>query len=140
MRRIKLILALATVMVATLVAFSGQALADDDVDRCRETDREFFGEDVISCRVDGDREFFVEADDFVGDDFFVNEDLENEFFFIDDEETFDEVCSPGLPDGIFISGCIFSDPIDDGNVFFDEDDHFNDRHFDHRGLNFVDFD
>jgi hypothetical protein len=32
---------------------------------------------------------------------------------------FDQWCSPGLPEGIWIPGCIFSDPIEEDH-FFDE--------------------
>ncbi len=45
-----------------------------------------------------------------------------------DSEWYDDVCSPGLPDGIFIPGCIFSDAED----FLDEDDvdfRFHDEDF-----------
>jgi hypothetical protein len=61
--------------------------------------------------------------------------------------TLDELCSPGLSDGFFIPGCIFSDSIeaDDGDgeeVFFffvdDNDFDFNDDDFDHGDFDFDD--
>ena len=63
MRRIKLVLALAAVLVATLVATAGPAMADNDRLRCHERDRN----DTIVCNERGDRddhEVFEEADEF----------------------------------------------------------------------------
>ena len=63
MRRIKLVLALAAVLVATLVVTAGPAMADNDRLRCHERDRN----DTIVCNERGDRddrEVFVEADEF----------------------------------------------------------------------------
>ncbi len=102
MRRIKLIFSLAVTMAAMLVVFSSQATADDDFDRCRETDREFFGEDVIVCRDDGDREFFVEDE---VEFFDVNDDIDFEdgdldFVAVDDHFDFvndDALFFLGLP-------------------------------------------
>jgi hypothetical protein len=65
MRRIKLVLALAAVLVATLVATAGPAMADNDRLRCNE--RESNDNDTIVCNERGDRddrEVFVEADEF----------------------------------------------------------------------------
>jgi len=59
--------------------------------------------------------------------------------------TLDELCSPGLSDGFFIPGCIFSDSIeaddaDDEEVIFffvdDNDFDFNDDDFDHGDFDF----
>src|SRR4028119_1291801 len=66
--------------------------------------------------------------------------------------TLDELCSPGLSDGFFIPGCIFSDSIeaddgDDEEVFFfffvdDNEFDFNDDDFDfdHGDFDHGDFD
>ncbi len=67
--------------------------------------------------------------------------------------TLDELCSPGLPDGFFIPGCIFSDSIEaddaddeevvffvDDNDFDFNDDDFNDDDFDHGDFDFDDSD
>ena len=65
MRRIKLVLALAAVLVATLVATAGPAMADNDRLRCNERERN--DNDTIVCNERGDRddrEVFVEADEF----------------------------------------------------------------------------
>jgi hypothetical protein len=67
------------------------------------------------------------------DGFFIDEDFSgDEFIFVDEgTTTLDELCSPGLSDGIFIPGCIFSDPIeaDDADaeevVFFVDDNDFD---------------
>ncbi len=110
MRRIKIVLAMAVVLVGMLALNAGPAMAD-----------ELHGS-------------FIE-DDFTSD----------EGLFVDEgTATFDELCSPGLPDGIFIPGCIFSDSIEDDFDFdeddFDEDDFdFNDnnRNDNNRNGNFV---
>jgi hypothetical protein len=69
------------------------------------------------------------------DGFFTDEDFSgDDVFFVDEGTTLDELCSPGLSDGIFIPGCIFSDSIeaddaDDEEVIFfidDNDFDFND--------------
>ena len=65
--------------------------------------------------------------------------------------TLDELCSPGLSDGFFIPGCIFSDSIeaddadDEEVIFFFVDDNefdFNDDDFDfdHGDFDHGDFD
>ena len=104
MRRIKMIMGIATVLVGMLALNAGPAMADE---------------------LDGS---FTE-DDFTSD----------EGLFVDEgTATFDELCSPGLPDGIFIPGCIFSDSIeedinfDDEEVvfFLEEDADFDDFDFD----------
>lgn len=124
MRRIKMIMGIAAVLVGMLALNAGPAMADE---------------------LDG----FFNEDDFTSD----------EVLFVDEgTATFDELCSPGLPDGIFIPGCIFSDPIEedfdfDGEVIFfvedfdfdgfndddDEDFDFNDdnRNDNNRNGNFV---
>ena len=56
--------------------------------------------------------------------------------------TFDELCSPGLPDGIFIPGCIFSDPLEADDIdfrFIDVDDDFFDDDIDLRFIRDDDF-
>ena len=57
--------------------------------------------------------------------------------------TFDDLCSPGLSDGIFIPGCIFSDPLeedfddfDEEAIFFVEDFDFDEDDFDEDGFDF----
>ena len=107
MRRIKMIMGMAAVLVGMLALNAGPAMADES---------------------DG---FFIE-DDFTSD----------EVLFVDEGTTFDELCSPGLPDGIFIPGCIFSDPIEE-DFDFDEEVLFfvEDFDFDEEVLFFVvDFD
>ena len=70
---------------------------------------------------------------------------------IDGTTTLDELCSPGLSDGIFIPGCIFSDTdeedfdfdFDEEVIFFFVDDNdfdFNDDDFDHGDFDFDDDD
>ncbi len=97
MRRIKMIMGTAAVLVGMLAFNAGPAMADE---------------------LDG----FFNEDDFTSD----------EVLFVDEgTATFDELCSPGLPDGIFIPGCIFSDPIeedfdfDEEVIFFVEDFDFD---------------
>ncbi len=98
MRRIKMIMGTAAVLVGMLALNAGPAMADE---------------------LDG--------------------------FFIEETTTLDELCSPGLPDGFFIPGCIFSDSIeaddaDDEEVIFffvdDNDFDFNDDDFDHGDFDF----
>ena len=90
MRRIKIVLAMAVVLVGMLALNAGPAMADE---------------------------------------------------FDGGTATFDELCSPGLSDGIFIPGCIFSDTdeedfdfdFDEEVIFFFVDDNdfdFNDDDFD----------
>ncbi len=107
MRRIKMIMGIAAVLVGMLAVNAGPAMAD-----------EFDGS-------------FIE-DDFTSD----------EGFFVDEgTATFDELCSPGLPDGIFIPGCIFSDPIeedfdfDEEEIFFVVDFDFDEDDFDEDDFN-----
>ena len=73
------------------------------------------------------------------DGFFTDEDFSgDDVFFVDEGTTLDELCSPGLSDGIFIPGCIFSNSIeehinfDDEEVvfFLEEDADFDDFDFD----------
>ena len=113
MRRIKMIMGIAAVLVGMLALNAGPAMADE---------------------LDGS---FTE-DDFTSD----------EGLFVDEgTATFDELCSPGLPDGIFIPGCIFSDSIeedinfdDEEVVFFLEDDIDFDDFDDFDDFNFEDED
>ena len=115
MRRIKMIMGVAAVLVGMLALNAGPTMADE---------------------LDG---FFIE-EDFSGD----------EFNFVDEGTTLDELCSPGLSDGIFIPGCIFSDSIetDDADteevIFFvediDFDNDFNDFHVDDYNHDDNDFD
>ncbi len=103
MRRIKMIMGIAAVVVGMLALNAGPAMADE---------------------LDG---FFTD-EDFSGDD----------VFFVDEGTTLDELCSPGLSDGIFIPGCIFSDTdeedfdfdLDEELVFVVEDIDFDDDDFD----------
>ena len=87
------------------------------------------------------------------DGFFTDEDFSgDDVFFVDEGTTLDELCSPGLPDGIFIPGCIFSDTdeedfdfdFDEEVIFFffvdDNDFDFNDDDFDHGDFDHGDFD
>ncbi len=77
------------------------------------------------------------------DGFFIEDGFTtDEALFVDQgTATFDDLCSPGLPDGIFIPGCIFSDPIeedfDDFDFDFDEEVIFVVEDFD---FDFDDFD
>ena len=86
-------------------------------------------------------------------DGFFNEDdfTSDEVLFVDEgTATFDELCSPGLPDGILIPGCIFSDPIeedfddfddfdfDEEVVFLVEDVDFDEDDFDEDDFDFND--
>lgn len=59
MRRIKLVLAMAAVLVGMLALQAGPAMADDDCDFRERGNRD----DVVVCHDEGDREVF-EADDF----------------------------------------------------------------------------
>lgn len=111
-----MIMGIAAVLVGMLALNAGPAMADE---------------------LDG---LFIE-EDFSGDDARFSGD---DFIFVDEgTTTLDELCSPGLSDGIFIPGCIFSDPIeaDDADaeevIFFVEDiDVDNDLDFN----DFNDFD
>ncbi len=68
-------------------------------------------------------EFFIEDEFLVDDGFFGDEVL-----FVDEgTATYDELCSPFLPEGFFIPGCIFSDPLEEEVVFFEEDIDFDDE-------------
>jgi hypothetical protein len=70
--------------------------------------------------------FFRNADfdDVVDDDGF------DDVLLLDEgTATFDELCSPGLPDSFFIPGCIFSDVEEDDDFDFvdiDDDDFLDD--------------
>ncbi len=86
------------------------------------------------------------------DGFFTDEDFSgDDVFFVDEgTATLDDLCSPGLSDGIFIPGCIFSDSIeaDDADaeevIFFvediDFDNDFNDFNHDNDDDHDFDFD
>jgi hypothetical protein len=58
-----------------------------------------------------------ESDGFFADEHFSG----NDVFFVDEGTMLDELCSPGLSDGIFIPGCIFSDSIEEDINFDDEE-------------------
>ena len=93
MRRIKLIVGVGVVMAAILALSAGPAMADE----------------------------WDEWNDWNGhhgvDDGF------NDVLLLDEgTAAFDQWCSPGLPDGIWIPGCIFSDPIEEDHFFDDLDD------------------
>jgi hypothetical protein len=118
MTRIKMILGVVAVMAAMLVVFAAPAMADDWND----------------CDWD-----FCDHSDF--DDGF-----DEALWIPEGTAAFDQVCSPGLPDGIWIPGCVFSDPVEDDDFdFFDDDvdffvvdDDFDFDDFDHH--DFDDFD
>ncbi len=86
MRRIKMIMGIAAVVVGMLALNAGPAMAD-------------------------------ELDGFFADEHFSGDDV----FFVEEGTTLDELCSPGLSDGIFIPGCIFSDSIEE-DIDFDDDE------------------
>ena len=74
MRRIKLVLAMAAVLVGMLALQAGPAMADD-CDFRERGDRD----DVVVCRDDGDREVFY-ADDF-DDDYYDYAYFDDFYFF-----------------------------------------------------------
>ena len=99
MRRIKLIVGVGVVMAAILALSAGPAMADE----------------------------WDEWNDWNGhhgvDDGF------NDVLLLDEgTAAFDQWCSPGLPDGIWLPGCIFSDVEEDEEeiVFIEDDDFFDD--------------
>jgi hypothetical protein len=100
MGRIKFIVALGIVMAAMLALSAGTAMADEWNDwndlswnDCNEWD---------GC------------DDNNFDDGF------DEVLWIPESSPwYDQWCSPGLPEGIWIPGCIFSDPIEEDHFFDD---------------------
>jgi hypothetical protein len=87
MRRIMLVLALAAVLVATLIVTAGPAMADNDRQRCHERE----SNDTIVCNERGDHddsEVFVEADEFFDEfnlPFFLVVVLDNNCDGIDDD-------------------------------------------------------
>jgi hypothetical protein len=100
MRRIKLIVALGVVMAAMIALSSGTAMADEWNDwndlswnDCGEWD---------GC---GDNNFDNGFDEVI--------------WIPEGTAAFDQWCSPGLPEGIWIPGCIFSDPIEEDHLFDD---------------------
>ena len=49
-----------------------------------------------------------------------------------DSDWYDELCGPGLPDGFYVPGCVFSDADDDDDLLFVSDNDFDDfDDFDH---------
>jgi hypothetical protein len=77
MRRIKLVLAMATVLVGMLALQAGPAMAYDDCDFRERGNRD----DVIVCNDDGEREVF-DADDYAYfDDDYYDRYYENDFYF-----------------------------------------------------------
>ena len=111
MGRIRFIFALGVVMAAMLALSAGTAMADEWNDwndlswnDCGEWD---------GC---GDNNFDNGFDEVI--------------WIPEGTAAFDQWCSPGLPDGIWIPGCIFSDPIEEDNfddvVFVVEDIDFDD--------------
>jgi hypothetical protein len=116
-RRLKLVVSVGVVMAAILALSAGPAMADD-------FDGHLF-----------DRDFDRDFDDNHFDDGF-NETL----LLAEGTPAFDQWCSPGLPEGIWIPGCIFSDPIEEDHFFDDavfviddidfEDIDCDDDHFD----------
>ena len=98
MGRIKLVVGVGVVMAAMLALSAGPAMAD------------VLDDDVFFRNAD--------FDDVVDDDGF------DDVLLLDEgTATFDELCSPGLPAGILIPGCIFSDVEEDDDFdFVDIDD------------------
>jgi hypothetical protein len=127
MGRIKFVFALGVVMAAMLALSAGTAMADEWNDW-----------NDLSWNDCGE---WDGCDDNNFDDGF------DEVLWIPEgTAAFDQWCSPGLPDGIWIPGCIFSDPIEEDHSFDDvvfvvddidfddfdcDDDHFDcdDDHF-----------
>ncbi len=90
MRRIKIILAMAAVMVGMLALQAGPAMADEDCDFRERGNRD----DVVVCHDDGDREVY-EADDFYADDFdyddyYFDYYLDDDFYFFSPYYFFDD--------------------------------------------------
>jgi len=101
MRRIKLVV-VGVVMASMLALSAGPAMAD-----------EFDG--------------FLFDRDFDDNDF--DDGFDETLLLAEGTPAFEQWCSPGLPDGIFIPGCIFSDPLEDDDIdfrFIDDDDFFDD--------------
>jgi hypothetical protein len=100
MRRIKFIVALGIVMAAMIALSAGPAMADEWNDW-----------NDLSWNDCGE---WDGCDDNNLDDGFV------EVLWIPEGTAwYDQLCSPGLPDGYWLPGCIFSDPIEEDH-FFDE--------------------
>ena len=100
MRRIKFVFALGIVMAAMLALSAGTAMADEWNDwndlswnDCNEWD---------GC-----------------DDNNFDDGFDEVLWIPEGTAAFDQLCSPGLPDGYWLPGCIFSDPIEEDH-FFDE--------------------
>ncbi len=134
----KMMLLAAMVAIAVLMLSATPALADD-------RDGDGWDEDFgfwISVPVFVDVDFDGLDDNFDCDFVFCNFDDGFDDGFDDviwvDEGTaaFDQLCSPGLPEGIWVPGCVFSDPIEEDHHFFDvpifvlEDINFDDIDFD----------
>ena len=104
MRRIRLVVVVGVVMAAMLALSAGPAIAD-----------EFDG------FLDGDFDHNGVVDGF------------DEVIWIPEgTAAFDELCSPGLREGVFIPGCIFSDVEEDEDFDFvdiDDDDFLDDVDF-----------
>jgi hypothetical protein len=117
MRRIKLIVALGIVMAAMIALSAGPAMADEWNDW-----------NDLSWNDCGD---WDGCDDNNFDNGF------DEVIWIPEgTAAFDQWCSPGLPEGIWIPGCIFSDPIEEDHLFDDavfviDDIDFDDIDCDH---------
>ncbi len=123
MRRIKFIVALGAVMAAMLALSAGTAMADEWNDH---TWNDHTWNDCNWYGCDDDNKF----DDGFDDGF-------DEAIWVDEgTAAFDQLCSPGLPEGIWVPGCVFSDPIEEDHHFFDvpifvlEDINFDDIDFD----------
>lgn len=98
MRRIKLVIALGVVMVAMLALSAGPVLAD-----------EWDGWEDIDWNGCG---AWDGCDNF--DDGF-----DEAIWLPETSLWYDQLCSPGLPEGIWIPGCIFSDPVEEDHFFDD---------------------
>ena len=120
MGRIKLIVALGVVMAAMLALSAGTAMADEWND----------WNDLS----------WNDCNDWDGcDDNNFDDGFDQVLWIPESSPWFDQWCSPGLPEGIWIPGCIFSDPIEEDNfddvVFVIDDIDFkdidcDDDHFD----------
>jgi hypothetical protein len=110
MRRLKLVVAMGFVMVAMLSLTAGPAMADE------------FEFDEFD--IEGDVEFDEGDFDFVEEDIDFDVETVEEEFWVDTipaaegTAAFEQWCNPFLPEGWFLAGCIFSEPIEEEVAFF----------------------
>src|SRR5215207_1687055 len=115
MGRVKFIFALGIVMAAMLALSAGTAMADEWND----------WNDLS----------WNDCNDWDGcDDNNFDDGFDQVLWIPESSPWFDQLCSPGLPDGIWIPGCIFSDPFEEDNfddvVFVVDEIDFDDIDFD----------